>query len=102
MRRAIAVLLPVLLLTGCAPTTPDAAYLASVRESIPALQGVADDELTSLGHSVCDLFDAKSFDAGMVSVIVQMKKIGLTAKDAGAIAGAATGAYCQKYSSDFP
>lgn len=101
MNRAIAVLLPVLLLAGC--TAPDAedAYLSTVRENIPGLEEVADADLTELAQNVCDTFDDRGFAEGMPLLVEQVTQAGFTAEDAGVIAGSAVGAYCPEYSEEF-
>jgi hypothetical protein len=101
MKRALVVLVSVLLLTGCAAPTADSAYLSTVRESIPALADVPDEDLTGLGAKVCDLFDTGGFTDGLTEFIARAKDYGFTAKEAGGIAGAATAAYCPEYSDGF-
>jgi hypothetical protein len=101
MKRALAVLVPVLLLTGCAAPTPDDAYLSTVRESIAAVASSPDEDLIRLGNQVCDLFDAGGFTDGMIELIRLAKENGMTAAEAGKLAGAATGAYCPEYADNF-
>jgi hypothetical protein len=100
MKRAVALLLPVLLLTGCAGTA-DSAYLSTVRENVPALAEAADDELTRVGQQVCGMFDDRGFEDGMVEFIRVAKESGLSASEAGTVAGAASAAYCPEHADNF-
>jgi hypothetical protein len=100
MKRAVALLLPALLLVGCAPTTDDA-YLSTVRENVPALAEAADEELTKVGHQVCGMFEDRGFEDGMVEFIRVAKESGLSASEAGAVAGAASAAYCPDHADNF-
>jgi hypothetical protein len=87
--------------TGCTAETPDSAYLSTLRESEPALVDVPDDDLIAVGQGACDLFDEQGFDAGMDQFVAQSAGAGISSSGAGQIAGAATGAYCPEYASDF-
>lgn len=98
MKRAIVVLLPVLLLAGCSAPSADDAYLSTVRESIPAFEDAPDDELIELGKGICDLFDDYGFDAGFDEFVSES---GESSDSAGAVAGAAVGAYCPEYADEF-
>ena len=100
MRRALVVLLPVLLLAGCA-SSPDATYLSSVRQGIPALVEVPDKDLTHLGHQLCDALDTRGFDDGMAMFITESAKAGLNADNVRNISRAAVTAYCPEFSDDF-
>ena len=100
MKRAVAVLLSVLLLTGCAPSA-DGAYLSTVRENVPALADAADAELTEVGQQVCDMLDDRGFEDGMVEFIRIAKESGLDASEAGTLAGAASAAYCPEHADNF-
>lgn len=101
MKRAVAVLLPALLLTGCAPATVDSAYVSTVRESVPALAELPDEELTKIGHQVCGMLDDRGFEDGMVEFIRVAKTVGMTAGEAGSVAGAASAAYCTEHADEF-
>lgn len=98
---APALVVVVLALTGCASQTPDEAYLSTVRGEVPALNDVADSELTGLGKSVCDLFEQQGFTVGMPSFVKSASDAGISAEGAGLIAGAATGTYCPEFSENF-
>lgn len=95
---AVALLLA---LSGCAAETPDSAYLSTLRESVPALSDVPDDELTGLGHQVCEMFDQQGFGTAMPKFIKQADGAGISSSGAGLIAGSAVGAYCPEYSNNF-
>lgn len=98
MRRAMILLLPLLLLTGCSAPTPDTAFVSTVKESVPVLADSNDQELVALGEQVCALFDDYGFDAGFVEIVSEWKDAGISTGEAGTIIGAATGAYCPEYS----
>jgi hypothetical protein len=101
MKRLIAVLLPVLLLTGCAAPSAEDAYVSLVREGVPALAEAGTAELTKVGHQVCDILKDRGFTDGMVEFIRIAKESGLTAAEAGRVAGAASVAYCDEYADEF-
>ena len=101
MKRALAVLVPVLLLAGCSAAPADNAYLSTVRESVPALADLPDDELEDIGQQVCGILDDRGFDAGMVEFVRIAKEVGLSASDAGKVAGAASGTYCPEHANNF-
>lgn len=95
---ALAVLFAV---TGCAPATPESAYLSTVRDEIPALSGESDADLIDLADFVCDAFQTVGFDDGMTRVIDLAKSAGMTAGEAGTIAGASAAAYCPEFEESF-
>jgi hypothetical protein len=102
MKRAMAVLVPVLLLlTGCAAPSVDDAYVSVVREGVPALADAGAAELTKLGHQVCDILEDRGFEAGLTEFIRIAKETGITAAEAGHVAGAASVAYCDEYADEF-
>ena len=98
MKRAIAVLLPALLLVGCAAQSAEGAYLSTLRASIPALREVPDADLIDLGKNLCELLDAGGYYDGMAEFIEQAESSGLNADNTGDIARAAITAYCPEYS----
>jgi hypothetical protein len=100
MKRVLAVLLPVLLLTGCAAPSVDDAYVAVVRE-VPALADAGAADLTKLGRQVCDILEDRGFEAGLTEFIRIAKETGMTAAEAGRVAGAASVAYCDEYADEF-
>jgi hypothetical protein len=72
-----------------APLTPEDLFLTAARSVSPELGAVPDSELVDLGQAVC-----AGFDAGLTTgqVGAAMTKPGaLTATEAGAVVGAATG-----------
>jgi hypothetical protein len=100
MKRVLAVLLPVLLLTGCAAPSVDDAYVAAVRE-VPALADAGVADLTKLGRQVCDILEDRGFGDGLTEFIRIAKETGMTAAEAGRVAGAASVAYCDEYADEF-
>jgi len=102
MTRTLGILaVTALLLTGCSTTTPDDAYLETIRESAPELEAVDDTELIGLGHDICDMFDQRGFNDGMIELVSLAKNSGINAGGAGRLAGAATGAFCTEHAENF-
>lgn len=103
MSRALALLLPVLLLTGCAPPSAEAVYLSMVKDStLMQLKEVPDDDdIKEMGRDFCAYLEAEGFEDGMAYFIANFQALGLTADKAGDIGRAAIGAYCPEYSSYF-
>jgi hypothetical protein len=100
MKRVLAVLFPVLLLTGCAAPSVDDAYVSAVRE-VPALAEAGAADLTKLGRQVCGILEDRGFEAGLTEFIRIAKETGMTAAEAGRVAGAASVAYCDEYADEF-
>jgi hypothetical protein len=90
-----------LVLTGCTAETPDSAYLSTLREAEPALVDVPDEALIGLGKSACDIFEKEGFDRGFATLVAKSEDNGISSAGAGMVAGAATGAYCPEYASEF-
>lgn len=105
MKRTATAVSAVLLLalTGCGSPSPDQAFVSTVRESVtvPAVSEASDEDIVLLGNTVCDTFENVGFEDGLPMFIENAKGYGLTAKDAGAISGAAVGAYCPEFSDEF-
>jgi len=102
MSRALALLLPVLLLTGCAPPSAEAVYLSIVNDSTLQLKEVPDDDdIKEMGRDFCAYLNAEGFEDGMSDFIDNLQALGLTADKAGDIGRAAIAAYCPAYSRYF-
>lgn len=103
-RTAIVVVAALLLaLTGCGSPSPDQAFVDTIRESVqaPVVADATDADIIDLGTNVCETFENVGFNEGLPLFIQKAKGYGLTAKDAGAISGAAVGAYCPEFSANF-
>lgn len=75
--------------------SPDYYYLTAVRMVQPSLEVVPDDDLISLGHSVCDTLEV---GANLAEVAVAMTgPDGLDGGQAGAVSGGAIHAYCPEF-----
>lgn len=88
-------------LAGCAQTSPADAFISSVRESVPQFAEATSAEITDLGEQVCGVIDAGDGYDGLVAFIEDAKQSGLSATEAGSVAGAAVAAYCPEFSELF-
>ncbi len=92
-----------LALTGCGSPNPDDAFVSTVRESVtvPAVTESSDEDLVTLGKTVCDTFNDIGVEKGLPLFVQKAKSYGLDASNAGGISGAAVGAYCPEFSEFF-
>lgn len=113
MKRISVACISLLLLAGCSsapaatesgrPTGAalDAIFLDAAKTDAPAMD---DATLLRVGHVVCEQY-AKDPNPSVTTWLIQIKALtlnGFTAHQAGAMTGAATGAYCPQYSKYAP
>lgn len=93
----------ILVLFGCGGTEPvsttqtsnDPLYLSQIREDNPPLENISDNRLISLGHTICEAFDAGVSFAQVAQVTFDN---GFTPESGGSLIGAAIGVYCPEHS----
>lgn len=110
MKRIAVACISLLLLAGCssapAPTVQarptgavlDAIFLDAAKTDAPDMD---DATLLRVGHVVCEWY-AKDPDMTWLIQVKALTLNGFTAHQAGAMTGAATGAYCPQYSKYAP
>lgn len=105
MKRPVIALSALLLagLAGCSSPSPDQAFVSSVRESsnVEAITESSDQDLVTLGKTVCETFQDVGVDKGLPLFIDKAQTYGIDASAAGGISGAAVAAYCPEFSSFF-
>lgn len=100
---ATAVVLVLLMACSAQPepmTTREAnAYFTETMRTLePSFEGVPDRLLYELGHSVCDVYDTMPEAKAEAALVAGAVEQGYSEEFADAMIGAATHAYCPKYS----